>query len=397
MTIRAKTSRLHILLITTVLSMVTIPLMAQSIFLYNREEIPTVLEIIERIPGDISASDSPGEKSDRSSLENVIRDSVRLSLERAGLKVIIRSGRVIREGVAIASLITRFDVDYLLIVSYSNSSGNVVKIDYKWYRKDDAEKPVRYSDELVIGLNLDNKIGKNVKKLLGKIVEVTRKSTFRIDSIDYEREKAGTKNLEVTLKTSELPLPAAIYAKKPGKQNKREKKDISTEETSERKSRHFELALGTGTFLPLGEARNYFNFALKPILAVNYLFRLPWGTIDTGITGGLDYFFAIGSTGFASNFIADLGLKIGYTSGEIPGLPIGFNVSLSGGPASFIMLLNNSSILTKAMAFGSGGLTLVFRFSDYAGIKLGGSYIILFDQVDMLMGISPSFNLYLRL
>jgi hypothetical protein len=156
----------------------------------------------------------------------------------------------------------------------------------------------------------------------------------------------------------------------------------------------WELGAGTGPFLTVGRASDYFKLGILPFLSGSYRLGRPESPWKVGLFGAACWFRASGAGDQGSAVLAPLGPELRFTSGgERP--PAVF-LRLSGGPAVFNLKPENQAPKTKLVPFLLGGMGLQLPLGTRVALALEPAFLIFFEPQAPIMGFAPSGSIYVH-
>ncbi|HAK45933.1 MAG TPA: hypothetical protein DCO79_08460 [Spirochaeta sp.] len=147
-------------------------------------------------------------------------------------------------------------------------------------------------------------------------------------------------------------------------------------------------SVSAAPFLAVGSVNYYFNLGVITSLQGGYTFTAPIGNIEAGICMGLLFFQALGLEDSSRNFIFPLGAVGRWGSSTNANFDV--FISLSSGPALFVMQLSEDEKYSKISFFISAGGGVSLMFSDLFGVTVQVDYLMFFEKYYPIMGIVPS-------
>ena len=156
----------------------------------------------------------------------------------------------------------------------------------------------------------------------------------------------------------------------------------------------FETSIGFAPLFSTGEASRYFDISYGGEFFADLVFTTPVGYIGVGLTGGAMFVRAEGLCLSADYIIVPFGLDLRFSSDP---RPLGMFAGISGGGA--VMTANTEAFgrLTKIVPYAAARTGAVLALGPGLGLALGITYSAYFEGSIVLMGFSPSVNVYLRL
>ena len=156
----------------------------------------------------------------------------------------------------------------------------------------------------------------------------------------------------------------------------------------------WELGVGTGPFLTVGRASDYFKLGILPFLSGSYRLGRPESPWKVGLFGAACWFRASGAGDQGSAVLAPLGPELRFTSGgERP--PAVF-LRLSGGPAVFNLKPENQASKTKLVPYLLGGMGIQLPLGTRAALALEPAFLVFFEPQAPIMGFAPSGSIYVH-
>ncbi len=318
----------------------------------------------------------------------VIADSIKFELERAGLQVILSSEPTEVSPVkgvdeagdidvnSMLNLARSVEADFVITGEYS-SKDNDIQIDFNWYDVSESRLSVSVSKSSRLGLTLDMIIAEAIDDIL--IQAKDRLANFST------RPKEKTFEGSVQQESEQLPENQAAAKQTIDKQIDADARII----------KRFEFSIGFSPFLVNAGASEYFKIGFMPSFYVSYRINMPIGWLGLGIYAGINSFLAEGVLASSECLLIPLGVDLRYATGE--GTSIGLFVRISGGPAILTINPNETGRLSKVIPYVLGGIGLNIPFTRSFGIAVDTSYTIFFEKQHPIMGFTPSVYLYMRL
>jgi hypothetical protein len=169
-----------------------------------------------------------------------------------------------------------------------------------------------------------------------------------------------------------------------------------SEESESGLSRHrfFEISTGFAPFLTTGSASNYFTLGLEPRLYFGFHFKEPADFLKIGFFSSMNYFIAKGILLETTNYFIAIGPDIRFLIAS--GNRLDLIIQLAGGPAIFIVTSEKLGTLSKAVPFALGGVGLAIKLTQAFGLAVNLNYSAYFEMPLIIMGFTPSLNVYLR-
>jgi hypothetical protein len=159
-------------------------------------------------------------------------------------------------------------------------------------------------------------------------------------------------------------------------------------------SARWELGAGTGPFLAVGRASDYFKLGFLPSIFGTFRLGRPESPWKIGLFGAACWFRASGTGDQGSAVLAPLGPELRFApGGERP--PAVF-LRLSGGPAVFNLKPENQAAKTKLIAFLLAGMGLELPLGARLALALEPAFLVFFEPQAPIMGFAPSGSIYVR-
>ncbi len=156
----------------------------------------------------------------------------------------------------------------------------------------------------------------------------------------------------------------------------------------------WEVGAGTGPFLTVGRASDYFKVGFLPFLYGSYRLGQPDSPWKVGLFGAACFFRASGTGDQGSAVLVPLGPELRFaSSGERP--PAVF-LRLSCGPAIFNLNPENQASKTKLVPFLLGGMGLQVPLGPRVALALEPAYLVFFEPQAPIMGFAPSGSIYVH-
>jgi len=156
----------------------------------------------------------------------------------------------------------------------------------------------------------------------------------------------------------------------------------------------WEVGAGTGPFLTVGRASDYFKVGFLPFLSGSFRLGRPDSPWKVGLFGAACWFRAIGASDQGSAVLAPLGPELRFApGGERP--PAVF-LRLSGGPAVFNLKPESQASKTKLVPFLLGGMGLQVPLGPQVALALEPAYLVFFEPQAPIMGFAPSGSIYVH-
>jgi hypothetical protein len=156
----------------------------------------------------------------------------------------------------------------------------------------------------------------------------------------------------------------------------------------------WELGAGTGPFLTVGRASDYFKLGILPSISGSFRLGRPESPWRVGVFGAACWFRAAGAGSQGTAVLAPLGPELRFTSaGE---RPLGVILRISGGPALFSLSPEYQASKTKLIPFLLGGMGLLLPLGSRLALALEPIYLVFFEPQAPIMGFMPSGSIYVR-
>jgi hypothetical protein len=159
-------------------------------------------------------------------------------------------------------------------------------------------------------------------------------------------------------------------------------------------SKRFELAGGMAPFVLVGKTSEYARLGLNTSLSMGYRFIGDQNQIILALSTGVCMFKAESAATSSQILLIPLAAQI--TLRTTPSR-LGFLIHLAGGPAAFLVNSNQGGYRLKLVPYAGSGIGVEIPILDHLGLLIDMSFAVYFEGSQLVMGYSPSANLYIRL
>ena len=317
-------------------------------------------------------------------LRDIIFDSAVLELERIGYTTYPAKpdGDIYAREGELASIFQRARQSYassLILVSYMTHENSAVLILSLFDTSDEIEKAaVTMSSD--IDLFLDAAVAASLNELVEKSgigPAATSKET---------QEMAGAGSGEVASITAEqTALPTVAQQALHPEPDLEEHAVIPAH-------RFFNVSAGFAPFIAIGEAGSYFPLGMEPSLLFGLKFNAPLSFLQAGILLRMTQFTAEGVLLETKNYLLSAGPDIRLIMSSSGTFSV--YLHLAGGPSGFFLSNEIIGEYWKIIPFAScgGGVSLVLN--SMFGLTVNIDYSVYFEKSILIMGVSPSINVY---
>jgi hypothetical protein len=300
--------------------------------------------------------------------QRVIEEAVTLEMERTGLRVI--SHREILEASEISDPIDpielgrKVEAEFVLSSTYAVTDGTI-EIGFSWFDLgENRRRPTVYRTSRM-DLALD-------RIIRGAVTEILEAEKERIAGLVREVEQEAATGEETSAK---LEGP-------------------NQEETSMELQKRFEVSVGFSPFIATGDVSAYFKFGFMPLLYGGYRIPLQNGILAIGLMAGINIFQAEGLIASSQNLLIPVGPELRYTFSQ--GGAFELYARVAGGPALFVVNVEETGQFTKIIPFATTGIGFSFPLSETLGLTIDASYAVYFDTASLLMGFTPAGCFFVR-
>ena len=154
------------------------------------------------------------------------------------------------------------------------------------------------------------------------------------------------------------------------------------------------LSASFAPFIATGAASYYFTVGYLPSILAALVFTTPSGRIGVGLSAGVDFFSAVGSSDTSDNFLIPLGVDVRY---ELAVPRFVFFLHLAGGPAALLIFTGSHQTFVNLVPFVRTGIGAEMFLSPLVGIGVNADYEIYFEAPYFLMGFAPAVSVTFRL
>jgi len=325
----------------------------------------------------------PEGEADRPYYRELISGFVRVELEEAGLRTLtaqasataLTAARAVTADQAppgveeLLELAGAAGAD-LLVISRFSTREEQIRIDFAWYDVAARVPVAATSRSQAMDLSFDRIIQEGVAALL----LASGPWLARLPVRPPQAPLASGSPPPAAVEPLRLPEPVSSGLRpKPGR---------------------WELGAGTGPFLAVGRASDYFKLGFLPSLSWSFRLGRPESPWRIGVFGAACWFRAAGAGSRSTAVLAPLGPELRFASAG--DRPLGTFLRLSGGPALFSLSPENQASKTKLIPFLLGGMGLLLPIGSRLALALEPSYLVFFEPQAPIMGFMPSGSIYVR-
>ena len=299
-------------------------------------------------------------------LIELIQPSLVLEVERAGFPVIAHSDSPPDPKAYFASLLCNVSAE-----------GETIILELVFASEQRPELNAQSTQEGKIDLGFDELITRGVSQILDHVLAVAPEYGGR-EPVPTDRDERVATALPSDDGTGDEP-----------------EMQIAEAEIEEIPFKPWKVSVGAAPFIVVGRVNLYFSLGVLSSLRGGYTFRTRAGDVETGLFFGLNYFAAQGLESSSSNFFLPMGVAVRY--GGHFGRRLQAFVTVTGGPALFILKPEDSPQLMKFTGYTGGGAGAAFLLGKRLGLTLEVTYLVFFEQYYPIMGVVPSLYFDVRL
>lgn len=303
----------------------------------------------------------------------VVAISLRLALERRGLRVVLQDVPMSDQALS-ADPLALFasgagkEADYLLLSQYA-SAGQDLEVRLAWHGRGSGSPAAQLTRRGRKDLALDHMILNAVEELLRTA------NPSLVSSIPRPAEQPATAQ-----PVAGEPVTAQSASQQP---------------TVHARRKRFDIGLGVAPFVATGQASEYFKLGIVPVLNAVFLFRGEAGRLGLGVYTGANLFSAAGSMETESVALVPTGLLLRYEIGR-EGTPL-IVFGVSAGPAILSMKKQTEAALTGLTFYGRATLGIRLPIGRVFGIGAEAGYDFYWEQPYPITGFCPALYATIRL
>ncbi len=361
-----------------------------SVCAFPQSGSPTAGERLNR-PAVVLVAALPAPEVDVSGVEDVVLETVRLELERAGLEAVVGPDRLPADEASLPEAVRAGEADFAVLARLSGSD-RAVAIELSWYGSEPFRRISREVLHGKVDLSLDRLIAASIRQVLER--EAQELARYRRAAAAGETGAPESAGPAAGKEVRRVPASSP-----PGREGNLPGRGGATPGLPAPggvpPTGRFELCAGSAMFLTVGAAAGYFKLGFFPSISAAYALRLPSALLEIGLSAGVNLFQAVGSQAYADSLLLPVGLDLRYIGA--PSFPLSPFLRLGGGPALLGMNPNGTGMLYKPIPYLLGGIGLYARLFGKAGIVVDSTYTVFFEGPSPIMGYAPGLSIYLRL
>ena len=309
--------------------------------------------------------------------QTVVAISLRLALERRGLRVVLQDvpmsdQALSADPLALLASGAGKEADYLLDSQYA-SAGQDLEVRLAWHGRGSGSPAAQLIRRGRKDLALDHMILNAVEELLRTA------NPSLVSSIRRPAEQPATGQ-----PVAGEPVTAQSAAQ-----------SASQQPAVHARRKRFDIGLGAAPFVATGQASEYFKLGIVPVLNAAFLFRGEAGRLGLGVYAGANLFSAAGSMETASVALVPAGLLLRYEIGR-EGTPL-IVFGVSAGPAILSMKKQTEAALTGLTFYGRATLGIRLPIGSVFGIGAEAGYDFYWEQPYPITGFCPALYATIRL
>lgn len=336
-------------------------------------------------------------------LQRLINNSIKLTLEQAGLQVILDSeltaapalqvkstGEKAFDANSIYQLAKQLQVDFTLASSFT-SRDNEVAVRFNWYNTHQSV----LSKTLLKNLSLELRFDEAVSQAIGELLVPLK---HELATVTPYKKAVTTKVVQSLPRESDqnnLTVSKRLPQQDPDSvTNESARINPLARAKNEEKATYWEVITGFAPFLAIGQITDFFKLSYAPTLNISFLINLSAGQLALGMYTGFNIFQVDELMGAGLNYFIPVGADVRF---ETNTKPLRFYVHVAGGPTILTINLDNTVPRSTLIAFALGGIGLCIPFGTHFGLALDSSFIAFFDHGTFIMGYMPCGAFYFKL